>query len=101
MFFKRKEIDGRKTVIDIDGFYRESKSVPNGWCDVAGSDVTLVSAALFIEFGMKLSEVKQYIQLKKIRNTQVARGGKGKEHIQTTMLVDFYHQVIYPMVKNN
>lgn len=101
MFFKRKEIDGRKTVIDIDGFYRESKSVPNGWCDVAGSDVTLVSAALFIEFGMKLSEVKQYIQLKKIRNTQVAHGGKGKEHIQTTMLVDFYHQVIYPMVKNN
>lgn len=66
MFFKRKEIDGRKTVIDIDGFYRESKSVPNGWCDVAGSDVTLVSAALFIEFGMKLSEVKQYIQLKKL-----------------------------------
>lgn len=101
MFFKCEEIDGHKTVIDIDGFHEECTPAPNGWCEITkSSDVTLVSAALFIGFGMKLSDVKQYVQLKKLRNTQVAHGGNIKD-IKAAMLVEFYHRVICPMIKKN
>lgn len=100
MFFKREEIDGHSTVIDIDGFHEECTPAPNGWCEITKSDVTLISAALFIGFGMKLSDVKQYVQLKKLRNTQVAHGGNIKD-IKAAMLVEFYHRVIYPMIKKN
>ncbi len=101
MFFKRVKIDGHSTVIDIDGFHKEYIPVPDGWCDVTISDVTLICAALFLEFDMKLSDVKLYVQLKKLRNTQIAHGGKNKEQIKATMLVEFYNQVICPIVQNN
>lgn len=101
MFFKREETDGHSTVIDIDGFHRECAPAPNGWCDVTKSDVTSICAALFLEFDMELSDVKLYVQLKKLRNTQIAHGGKNKELIKASMLVEFYYQVIYPLVKSN
>lgn len=100
MFFKREKIDDHSTVNDIDGFYRECTPAPNGWCDVTNSDITLISAALFVGFDMKLSDVKLYVQLKKLRNTQVAHGGNIKD-IKAAMLIEFYHRVIYPLVKNN
>lgn len=101
IFFKREKTDGHSTVIDIDGFHGECTPAPNGWCDVTESDVTSICAALFLEFDMKLSDVKLYVQLKKLRNTQIAHGGKNKELINAAMLIEFYYQVIYPLVKSN
>ena len=71
-----------------------------GWEAVKKSDITSVSAYLLMVLKLQVSDVRKYINFKKIRNTQVAHGG-GNTTIKAEEIVDFYYSVICPLIENS
>lgn len=99
VFFRREQINGYNLVVDVSP-YQENETEPmDGWCNVSKSDVTLVSAYLLMELNMDVSNVRKYINFKRIRNIQIAHGGGSDIKIKATEIVDFFYSVICPMVE--
>lgn len=104
IFFKRIQNGMHSTVIDVSEFSDSTASAPSGMCDVNSSDISLVVAVLMMIFKLPRTEVKKYVDLKFIRNTQIAHPNKARNEekkILAEIIVDFYHNVIYPIVANS
>lgn len=107
IFFKRVQIGSHSSVIDVSDYTAEVETAKSGWSNVTKSDVTLVVSVLMLEFKLPRNIVKEYIDLKYIRNTQVAHPNANtntiheidKKDISTRQIVDFYYDVISPIVK--
>jgi CheY-like chemotaxis protein len=100
IFFKRENTNGKhQTVVDID-YSETERGAESGWCDATrDNDVTRTSAALLMGLHLPLEVVKEYVNLKRIRNIQVAHGGKMQEAIKVEDLVNFYFDIICPCVE--
>lgn len=101
IFFKRVQNGLYSTVIDVSELSDSSTTAPSGMCDVTGSDISLVVAVLMMIFKLPRAIVKKYIDLKFIRNTQIAHSSiirNEEKKILAEQIVDFYHSVIYPVV---
>jgi hypothetical protein len=86
-------------VVDID-YSETERGAESGWCDATrDNDVTRTSAALLMGLHLPLEVVKEYVNLKRIRNIQVAHGGKMQEAIKVEDLVNFYFDIICPCVE--
>lgn len=101
LFFRRIQNGSYTIVIDVSEYCANSIKAPSGWCEATKSDVTLVCAALMIVFELPRKLVKDYIDLKYIRNTQIAHAGNGNKKISSNQVVDFYNNVICKMVKKS
>lgn len=104
IFFKRVQNGLYSTVIDVSEFSEFSTTAPSGMCDVTGSDISLVVAVLMMIFKLPRTIVKKYVDLKFIRNTQIAHSNNAcneETKILAEHIVDFYHSVIYPIVVNS
>ena len=100
LFFKTQIINGHKVVVDYD--YRDDVSLKdNDWEDIIKKPITLVVAVLVKDFKLPRVFVKKYIDLKKVRNTQIAHGNEKPIKLNEEMIVDFYKNVIYPVIKQN
>lgn len=99
VFFRREQIGGHNIVVDVSPYSKVELEPEDGWCNVSKSDVTLVSAYLLMELNLNISDVKKYINFKKIRNIQIAHGGGSEIKIQATEIVDFYYSVICRMIE--
>ena len=101
IFFKRIQIGLHSIVIDVSEYNATPETAPSGMCDVTGSDISLVVAVLMIIFNLPRRVVKQYVDLKFIRNTQIAHPNDShndEKKLSAEQIVDFYHNVIYPIV---
>lgn len=108
LFVKREEISvGHPNI--VDAFYSPSSvEIPSGWSRVSASDGSLVLSSLLFYYGLPIENVRNYINLKLIRNTQVAHNGEKNEIIflkykeelilSVEKLVNFYNYVIVPVV---
>lgn len=101
IFFKRIDNGSRTTVNDVSDYYENSIPVPSGWCNAIKSDVTLITAVLMIVYKIPRNLVKDYIDLKYIRNTQIAHAGKGNKKISVEQIINFYRNVICPIVNKS
>jgi CheY-like chemotaxis protein len=101
IFFKRQYTDAKhQTVVDID-YSEEPHETESGWCDATrDNDITRTSAALLMGLHLPPEVVREYVNLKRIRNTQVAHGGKMQEAIRVENLVRFYFHIICPCVES-
>lgn len=99
IFFRRELIEGHNIVVDVSPYIETETEPMDGWCNISKSDVTLVSAYLLIELNLNVSDVRKYINFKKIRNIQIAHGGGSEIKIKATEIVDFYYSVICPMIE--
>ncbi len=100
IFFKRTQNGNRSTVTDVSEFSSQPISTPSGMCEATNSDISLVVSVLMMIFKLPRTQVKKYIDLKYIRNTQIAHGGMGYLKITSEMIVDFYKTVICSIVEN-
>lgn len=108
LFIQREEITkGYTNVVDVCySSYLITK--PSCWSNVTVSDATLTIAALLLFYKIPIEDVRLYINIKLIRNTQVAHNGyknefaeqKYKDRLSITQekLVDFYNKIIVPVV---
>ena len=99
VFFRREQIEGHNVVVDVSPYIEAETEPMDGWCNVSKSDVTLVSAYLLMELNLNVSDVRKYINFKKIRNIQIAHGGGSEIKIKATEIVDFYYSVICRMIE--
>ena len=108
IFFKREEITkGHPNVVDVL-YSPDPIEAPSSWGNVSMSDASQTIAALLLYYNLKMEDVKQYINIKLIRNTQVAHNGEKNEIIylkyknelilSVEKLVNFYNDVIVPVV---
>lgn len=115
LFFKRVEFTKGHTNI-VDALYSpESIEEPSLWSNVGKSDATLTIASLLLYYGLAPEDVKLYINLKIIRNTQVAHKGEIIKNLApdyqkmlsitndelVKKLVQSYYNVIVPVVLKN
>ncbi len=100
IFFKRIQNGNRSTVTDVSEFSSQPISTPSGMCEATNSDISLVVSVLMMIFKLSRTQVKKYIDLKYIRNTQIAHGGMENIKMTSGMIVDFYMTVILPIVEN-
>lgn len=98
LFFKRIKNGTHSTVTDVSEYYTDAIATPSGMCDITNSDITLVVSVLMMIFKLPRTLVKKYIDLKYIRNTQIAHPGIGDKKITAELIVDFYMTVICPIV---
>ena len=98
IFFKRIQNGSRSSVIDVSEYSEPVKAAPSGMCDVTNSDISLVVSVLMMIFKLPRTLVKKYVDLKYIRNTQIAHSGTGNKIITSNQIVDFYQSVICPIV---
>lgn len=99
IFFKREQIGGHYIIVDVSPYSKAELEPRDGWCNVSKSDVTLVSAYLLMKLNLNISDVRKYINFKKIRNIQIAHGGGSENKIKATDIVDFYYSVICRMIE--
>lgn len=100
MFFKREDINGFKTVVDVSEFNNDIREVPSKWCNVSNSDVTLISSVLLKEYDFPHDVVQKYVHNKYIRNTQIAHAGDNiRVQLTSADVVDFYNSLIYPLLE--
>lgn len=103
IFFKAEK-NAKKTIKEVSDYYTQAVVCPNEWYNVGGkSDATLIVACLYIMFGLSRSSVQQYIDLKYIRNTQIAHkdsvvSSLNAKTVNREQIVKFYKEVIYPVV---
>ena len=111
LFVKRDEFTKGKTNI-IDAFYSNQEiEAPSLWSNVSASSATLIISSLLLYYELQIKDVRQYINLKLIRNSQVAHSGDMKVGIEQKYqkefgitldkLVGFYYDVIVPVVKKS
>ena len=96
LFFKTN--DDHNNVIDVSDFQTKASEPDGDWFDVKKKTVTTVSATLFLICNLRHNKVQQYIHLKYIRNSQAAHGSGYDIKITPKELVDFYKDVIVPVV---
>lgn len=96
LFFKTN--DDHNNVIKVSDFQTEASEPDGDWSDVKKKTVTTVSATLFLICNLRHNKVQQYIHLKYIRNSQAAHGSGYNIKITPKELVDFYKDVIVPVV---
>lgn len=108
LFVKREEITkGHPNV--VDAFYSPTPiEAPSGWGRASVSEATLTISSLLLYYKLPIENVKQYIKLKLIRNTQIAHNGEKNKDIivkyqdllnfSVKQLVDFYYDVIAPII---
>jgi DNA-binding NarL/FixJ family response regulator len=99
IFFKRIQNGLHSSVVDVSEYSASTVDAPSGMCDVTGSDISLVTAVLMMIFNLPRTLVKKYVDLKFIRNTQIAHAGTGERKVTSELIVDFYLTVICPIVK--
>lgn len=99
IFFKRTQNGSHTIVTDVSEFCPSQTSTPLGMCDVTGSDISLVTSVLMMIYKLPRILVKKYIDMKFIRNTQIAHAGIGDKKISAEQIKDFYLTVISPIVK--
>ena len=111
LFVKREEqSSGRKNIIRAE-YFKNKTATRSEWSNVSDSDAVLIIASLYLYYGLSKKAIQQYIDLKLIRNTQVAHLGEQKlnvgndyqqkNSITIDMLKDFYYDVIVPVVLHN
>ncbi|WP_456075790.1 hypothetical protein [Hoylesella nanceiensis] len=111
LFVKREEqSSGRKNIIEAE-YFKDETATPSDWSNVSDSDAVLIIASLYLYYGLSKEAIKQYIEIKLIRNTQVAHlgeqklkvGNDYKQRVSITIekLKDFYYDVIVPVVLHN
>ena len=111
LFVKREEqSSGRKNIIEAE-YFKDKTATPSEWSNVSDSDAVLIIASLYLYYGLSKQAIQQYINLKLIRNTQVAHLGEQKlkvgndyqQRVSITVekLKDFYYDVIVPVVQHN
>ena len=98
LFFKRIQNGTHSTVTDVSEYFTDTIATPSGMCDVTNSDITLVASVLMMIYKLPRTLVKKYVELKFIRNTQIAHAGSGGKRITAEQIVDFYLTVICPIV---
>ena len=101
LFFKRIQNGTHSTVIDVSEYHTDPIATPPGMCDVTNSDITLVVSVLMMIYKLSRTIVKKYVDLKFIRNTQIAHAGNGDIKITEDLITDFYFTVICPVVENS
>lgn len=100
IFFKKENDSKHSPIVDVSEYYEIEQNPMAGWEAVKKSDITSVSAYLLMVLKLQVSDVRKYINFKKIRNTQVAHGG-GNTTIKAEEIVDFYYSVICPLIENS
>lgn len=104
IFFKRIQNGSHSSVVDVSEYNITPKTAPSGMCDVTSSDISLVVAVLMMIFNLTRTIVKKYVDLKFIRNTQIAHPNNShidEKRLSAEQIVDFYHNVICPIVLNS
>ena len=101
IFFKRIQNGTHSSVIDVSEYCSSFITAPSGMCDVTNSDISLVVSVLMMIFNLPRILVKKYVDLKFIRNTQIAHPSTGEKKITSNQIVDFYQNVIAPIVINS
>jgi len=101
IFFKRTQNGTHSTVTDVSEYHVDPIATPSGMCDVTNSDITLVASVLMMIYKLPRMLVKKYVDLKFIRNTQIAHAGTGGKKITAEQIVDFYLTVISPIVMDS
>lgn len=96
LFFKTT--DDHNNVIEVSDFKPKASNPDENWSDVKKKPVTTVSATLLLICKLPHNKVQQYIHLKYIRNSQAAHGSGYDIKITPKELVDFYKDVIVPVV---
>ena len=111
LFVKREEqSSGRKNIIKAE-YFKDKTATPSEWSNVSDSDAVLIIASLYLYYGLSKQAIQQYIDLKLIRNTQVAHLGEQKLKVENDYqqrvsiaverLKSFYYDVIVPVVLHN
>lgn len=98
IFFKRIQNGSHSSVVDVSEYSASTVDAPSGMCDVTGSDISLVTAVLMMIFNLPRTLVKKYVDLKFIRNTQIAHAGTCERKVTSELIVDFYLTIICPIV---
>jgi DNA-binding NarL/FixJ family response regulator len=101
IFFKRIQNGSHSSVVDVSEYSASTVDAPSGMCDVTGSDISLVTAVLMMIFNLPRTLVKKYVDLKFIRNTQIAHPTNpcvNEKKLSSDLIVDFYLTVICPIV---
>lgn len=112
LFVMRKEIiKGGKYNI-VDAFYSDQEiEAPSLWDNVSETTAVLIISSLLLYYNLNINVVKQYINIKLIRNTKVAHGGKMNDSIiqkydkelsiTLDKLISFYNDIIVPVIKKS
>lgn len=109
IFVKRDTITNDKDNV-VDVYYSDQEiKVPDFLHNVKKTTATLIISSLLLYYGLHNDAVKQYINLKLIRNSQVAHSGdiiagidkKYDLRITIDKLVNFYKDVIAPVIKKS
>ena len=107
LFVKREEqSSGRKNIIKAE-YFKDETATPSEWSNVSDSDAVLIIASLYLYYGLSKQAIQQYINLKLIRNTQVAHLGEQKLNVGNDISITieklkaFYYDVIVPVVLHN
>lgn len=103
VFFRREKIGKNTNIIEVSNYHTQVVKCPDGWCNVFDTQITLIVACLYIIFGLSRNQVQQYVDLKYIRNTQIAHKDSSITRLNTKVVtteqvVKFYKEVIYPIV---
>lgn len=101
--FVKVEKNAKNTLKEVSDYYNKAIECPNDWCNVKKSTATLIIACLYMIFGLSRNQVQQYVDLKYIRNTQIAHKDNSINRLNTKVVtteqvVKFYKEVIYPIV---